>query len=840
MKNLKKKHRITYSAYFFVQILCVLLALFDITVTCVSTYEILDENVENQLELTEGKIAEYMNNVWSLADSIANNHEMWEPDDSLDENVKKLVSFSEQYGLYSIGIAKANGEFADTNGGGIINISGEPQFQEVKSEQQDMLTDIYQAAQQGNPEVFTIWKSAFDEKTKEWSGAVEITVFADYMQEIVEGDSLDGKYYFCMYDSELNASAHADIAAKGQSLEENYQSNIWVSREQEKIKSALIRQQEISYWKIYKGKIQYCKVIPVENTNWNLSIRTDVVKCYRAPLLALLSKVLVYLVAAILFWWKGSREERRLQSTFSWMTDTVDEVFILQNADTNEMEYISNNAERIMGYSPEEIRSQQEFINEWLMENNIDIEELSRSQDYQFQRKIANPHTGEEREFDIHIYVRNGKIGNYQIVVITDKTRELKQKEALETSLIQVKNASKAKSRFLSNMSHDIRTPMNAIVGMTTIAKMNLDNPRRLEDCIHKIELSSMHLKSLINDVLDMSRIESGRVMLNEEVFNLVAMLHEVEAVIQVQAEAKKQEWTVDLSNIIHETVVSDKLRIQQILTNVLGNAVKFTPEGGQIKLSVEEKESQNKEVRYYEFYCMDNGIGMSKETQEKVFVPFERGEAKKTGRIEGTGLGMAITKNIVTMMNGTIDIISSPGAGSTFIIRIPMQNEKNTADLETEEISGPTEPVCFKEGAVRILLVEDNELNMEIAKELLGITGAEIEMAWDGKEGLEQFAEHPADYYDIILSDVQMPEMNGYEMTQAIRSMNRDDAKKIPIVAMTANAFSSDVIKARQAGMTAHIAKPIELKDLYGVLHRWVSGEKQEEGSEAYGVQRG
>ncbi|MCI8683766.1 MAG: response regulator [Lachnospiraceae bacterium] len=830
MRKFKKKHRISYSAYFFVQILCVLLALFDITVTCVSTYKILEENVEHQLELTEGKIAEYMNNVWNLAGSIANNHEMWDMDYSLEENVKKLISFSRQYDLHSIGIAKTNGEFADTNGGGIIDISHEPQFQEIKARQQDMLTDIYRAAQKGNPEVFTIWKSAFDEETKEWAGAVEITVFADYMQEIVEGDSLDGKYYFCMYDSDLNASAHADITAKGQSLEENYRSNVWVSRNLEEIRSALIRQQKISYWKFYKGKIQFCILLPVENTNWSLSIRTDVVKCYQAPLLALLSKVLVYLVAVILFWWKGSREERRFQSTFSWMTDTVNEVFILQNADTSEMEYISNNIERVMGYSPKENCGKQEFMNQWLLKNDIDLEKLLHSQDYQFQRKIVNPCSREEQEFDIHIYVRNGKTGNYRIVVITDNTRELKRKEALETSLIQVKNASKAKSMFLSNMSHDIRTPMNAIVGMTTIAKMNLDNPSRLKDCIHKIELSSMHLKSLINDVLDMSRIESGKVMLNEEPFNLVAMLHEVEAVIQVQAEAKKQEWSVNLSDISHEMVVSDKLRIQQILTNVLGNAVKFTPEGGQIKLSVEEKESQNKEVRYYEFYCMDNGIGMSKEMQEKVFVPFEREEGKKTNGIEGTGLGMAITKNIVDMMHGTIDIISSPGAGSTFIIRIPMQNEKDGADLEAEEISGPAEPVCFKEGQVRILLVEDNELNMEIAKELLGITGAEIEMAWDGKEGLEQFAEHPADYYDIILTDVQMPEMNGYEMAQAIRAMNREDAKKIPVVAMTANAFSSDVLKARQAGMNAHISKPIDLKDVYGVLRKWVSSEKQEE----------
>ncbi len=825
-----KGRRIEYSAYHLVQIICVLLALFDITVTCLSTYDIMEESARNQLELTESKIAEYMSNVWNLAGSIADNEEIRNPQIPLDQAVEKLIPFAKRYELYSIGIADADGDFSATDHVEITNISKNPQFQEAKAAKKDMLTDVYMADAQGNPKVFTVWRPVFAGQSLEWSGAVEITVVADHIQEIIEGESIEERYYFCIYDSGLNASAHAETEARGRSFEENFVLNSWVSKEQAQIRTALEQREPVAYWKIYKGRIQYCKFIPVENTDWNLAIRVNVLKCYRAPVLALFSKILLYIGAVVLFWWKGSQESRKHQSVFSWMTDTVDEIFILQNAVTGELEYISNNAERVMGYSPEEIRKQQGQINGWLSDNHINIEELLHSRDYQFQRELENPRTGERREFDIHIYARNGDTGDFRIVVITDKTRELRQKEALETSLLQVKNASKAKSRFLSNMSHDIRTPMNAIVGMTTIAKMNLDNPKRLQDCIHKIELSSMHLKSLINDVLDLSKIESGRVMLNEEMFNLTAALHEVEAVIQVQASAKKQDFAVNVSDITHEMVVSDKLRIQQVLTNVLGNAVKFTPEGGQIKLSVEEKESQNGEVRFYEFYCMDNGIGMSKETQEKVFVPFERGEENQSDRIEGTGLGMAITKNIVDMMNGTIDIISSSGAGSTFILRIPMQNEMAVEEPEAEGVSETAGPVCFREGQVRILLVEDNELNMEIAKELLGITRAEIEIAWDGKEGLEKFAEHPADYYDIILSDVQMPEMNGHEMTKAIRAMNREDARTIPIVALTANAFSSDVIKARQAGMTAHIAKPIDLKDLFGILRKWVSREKQEE----------
>ncbi|MCI8483761.1 MAG: response regulator [Lachnospiraceae bacterium] len=827
-----KKRKMSYSAYHLVQILCVLLALFDITVTAFSTYDIMEESVSNQIGLTESKIAEYMSNVWNLAEAIAENEKIQDTSISLEEKAKVLNSFAETYGLYSIGLADGEGNFSSTDYDGIINISDNPQYQNVREKQENILTDIYLADRGENTQIFTVWRPFFDQKSGEWAGAVEISVYFDYMQNIIEGDSIDGKYYFCMYDSQFQASAHANIRARGQSFDENFELNHWVSKEAEEIKGCLERRERVSYWKVYEGKLQYCKYIPIRNTDWNLSIRTNVAECYRISLLALLSKVLLYIVVIILFWWKGSRESSKRQSTFSWMTDMVDEIFIMQNADTGELEYISNNAERIMGYSPKEIRQQQGLIAQWLVENGVNIQEITQSQDCQFQRRIINPHTGEQKEFSIHIYVRNGREGNYRIVVITDRTREIRQKEALETSLLQVKNASKAKSRFLSNMSHDIRTPMNAIVGMTTIAKMNLDHPEKLQDCIQKIELSSMHLKSLINDVLDMSKIESGKVVLNEEVFNLSAMLQEVGAVMQVQAAAKKQELIMEVSAIRHEMVIADRLRIQQVLTNVLGNAIKFTQEEGMVRLSVEETENQRGNRRFYEFYCMDNGIGMSRETQEKIFLPFERGEDGNVNQIEGSGLGMAITKNIVNMMGGTIEIISSLGDGSTFIIRIPMQNgedEKENLSVESTEVEESAEPVTFLPGKVRILLVEDNELNMEIAKELIGMTGAEMEMAWDGKEGIEKFAEKPENYYDIILSDVQMPEMNGHEMTRAIREMNREDAREIPIVAMTANAFSSDVIKARQAGMTAHIAKPIDMKDIYRVLRKWIPAEKQE-----------
>ena len=539
--------------------------------------------------------------------------------------------------------------------------------------------------------------------------------------------------------------------------------------------------------------------------------------------------------------------------------------------------------------------------------------------------------------------------------ITQSKLLEIASRQALKDAFDAANKASMAKTDFLSNMSHDIRTPMNAIVGMTAIAGANIENQDRVLDCLSKITQSSRHLLGLINEVLDMSRIESGKITLNDEEFNLSDLVDNLVTLTKPAVEAHHHEFSVRLSHIEHEEVCGDSLRIQQLITNILSNAVKYTPDGGKICFSIAEIPTNSPEIGGYEFTIADNGIGMSKEFQEIMFEPFTRADDKRTTKIQGTGLGMAIAKNIVNMMNGNIYVDSEPGKGSRFRINIFLKLQKKqhqqidelvnlpvlvvddditscestTAILEDIGINGEyvTSGAEAVERAVsrheqkkdyfaiiidwkmpdmdgiettrrirqhvgpdvtiiilsaydyssieaearaagvdefiakplfrsrltaafrniiegkpshaakeylhdiahsdyhgrHILLVEDNALNSEIAKTIIGMTGAEIFTAINGKEAVDMFIEAPENFYDLIFMDIQMPIMNGYEATAAIRSLKRSDARTTPIVAMTANAFAEDVQLAKNAGMNEHIAKPLDLNKLYEVLSRWL-----------------
>lgn len=531
---------------------------------------------------------------------------------------------------------------------------------------------------------------------------------------------------------------------------------------------------------------------------------------------------------------------------------------------------------------------------------------------------------------------------------------ENKKKQALQEAYEAANRANHAKSDFLSKMSHDIRTPMNGIIGMTAIASAHIDNKERVRDALGKITASSRHLLGLINEVLDMSKIESGKISLREEEFNLSDLISELLVMIQPQMKEHKHELQVHILNLEHEAVMGDSLRIQQVFINIMGNAVKYTPDGGSIRLTVSEKPAGRQMTGCYEFVFEDNGIGMSEEYVEHIFEPFSRAEDSRCSKIQGTGLGMAITQNIVRMMSGDIRVESRLGQGSRFTVTIylKLQDKEGVfcddlqgrsvlvadddriccesacrmldeigmdgewvlsgreavervraakqedgfyavlldrklagmddfetvreirgivggempiiifsacdwAEIEAEaRAAGATgflsKPV-FKSGLARlfcelkngglqssmssqleevskadysgrrILLVEDIDLNREIAREILGMTGILMEEAENGKEALDKFSASAPGYYDLILMDVQMPVMNGYEATAAIRALEREDAGSVPIVAMTANAFAEDVQDAKKAGMNAHLAKPFDLEKLLEVLRQYL-----------------
>ena len=392
--------------------------------------------------------------------------------------------------------------------------------------------------------------------------------------------------------------------------------------------------------------------------------------------------------------------------------------------------------------------------------------------------------------------------------------KSLEQKNAaLELAVQRETKANLAKREFLFNMSHDIRTPMNAIIGFTALAQTHIDDRGQVEDYLKKISVSSQHLLSLINDVLDMSRIESGKVTLEAKPVHLPELVHELRDIVQAVVSEKDLSLTLDTVGVENEDVIADPLRLEQILINVLANAVKFTPDGGQISLWIVQKDTAPAGYADFEFHIKDNGIGMSEEFQKHIFEQFARERTSTVSKIQGTGLGMAITKSLVDMMGGRITVKSEQGKGSEFTIslRFPI------GEAKTEQT--PPAAKASASAGKKLLVVEDNELNLEIASTLLKEAGFAVDTAENGKIAVEKVEAASADRYDLILMDIQMPEMDGYEATRRIRALPDTKKAALPIVAMTANAFEDDRKNALRAGMNGHIAKPLDIQKLFQVL---------------------
>jgi signal transduction histidine kinase/DNA-binding response OmpR family regulator len=573
-----------------------------------------------------------------------------------------------------------------------------------------------------------------------------------------------------------------------------------------------------------------------------------------------------------------------------------------------------------------------------------------------FFRVKAFPMPGEEDDGDGPAHMVEGFYD-----VDRERREEIRYRDALQDAYNAAEAANSAKSQFLANMSHDIRTPMNGIIGMTAIAATHINDPERVQDCLKKITTASKHLLALINEVLDMSKIESGKIDMTEEEFRLPDLVDNLLTMVNPQVAAKEHELIVNIDHVEHEAVVGDSLRIQQLFVNLLSNAIKYTPNGGTIQFSLTEKPCHQHNMACFEIVCADNGIGMSKEFMETLFTPFARAHDERIRNVQGTGLGMGIAKNLVSMMGGDIKVESELDRGSTFTVTLYLkiqdgesEQEEDFSDLsvlladddedcmrsacdmletlgmqvdgvssgqeavehtaarhkdpEAEDyfavildwkmpgmdglatakaireqvgedvpiiilsaydwsdieqearqagINGFLSKPLFKSRLVRlfrtltgqgeaeqeikplqdlegislpdckVLLVEDNELNAEIATEILGMTDIQVDWANDGSVAVDMIRDHPDNRYDMIFMDVQMPKMNGYDATRAIRSMDNDYYKSVPIIAMTANAFAEDVQAALSAGMNEHIAKPLDLKSLANVLDRWIISKK-------------
>ena len=497
---------------------------------------------------------------------------------------------------------------------------------------------------------------------------------------------------------------------------------------------------------------------------------------------------------------------------FRKLSLNVDDVFLMLDAKTSKTDYVSPNIGRLLGIPWKTVRQDVHALAELRPQNDPDrdknfLEGLSRGEQREWDAAYLHQETRELRWF--HIIAMGSEVEGRTkyILVMSDRTADKQINQALSDAVAAAETANRAKSTFLSNMSHDIRTPMNAIIGFTTLALSNIDDKERVKDYLAKTLASSNHLLSLINDVLDMSRIESGKIHLEEVEVNLSDVLHDLKTIVSGQIYAKQLELYMDATDVTDEDVYCDKTRLNQILLNLLSNAIKFTPAGGTVSVRVRQLAGKVHGCGQYEFRIKDNGIGMSEEFAKKIFEPFERERTSTVSRIQGTGLGMAITKNIVDMMGGTIEVQTAQGKGSEFIICLP---------LRTQDEHRPVEKITELEG-LKALVVDDDFNTCDSVTKMLVKVGMRAEWTLSGKEAVLRARQsiEMSDVYHAYIIDWRLPDMNGIEVTRQIRSLHDDT----PIIILTAYDWSDIEVEAKAAGVTAFCSKPMFMSDLRETL---------------------
>ena len=552
-------------------------------------------------------------------------------------------------------------------------------------------------------------------------------------------------------------------------------------------------------------------LVPVSIVNANLDelwFRTAQIVAGIAAGLAVLAILLIVCRSHVTLRRKDT-EIRYRDELFQKLSLNVDDVFLMLDAETSKVDYVSPNIERLLGIPWREVR-----------QNAFALDKLGAPE--QGKNFLDGLLSGQQREWDLEFehletkerrWFHNIAIGSEvegrtkYILVMSDRTADKQVNQALSDAVAAAETANRAKSTFLSNMSHDIRTPMNAIIGFTSLAATHIDNKEQVLDYLKKISTSSQHLLSLINDVLDMSRIESGKVKIEEKAVHLPDLVHDVRSIIQPDVSAKRLSLFIDTMDVENEDIITDPLRLNQILLNILSNAIKFTPTGGTISIRIAQKNGAPKGRGCYEFRIKDNGIGMSEAFQKHIFEAFSREESSTVSGIQGTGLGMSIAKNIVDMMGGTIEVQTAQGKGSEFIIRVP---------LRVQAEHRPVEKITELEG-LKALVVDDDFNTCDSVTKMLVKVGMRAEWTLSGKEAVLRARQsiEMSDAYHAYIIDWRLPDMNGIEVTRQIRSLNDDT----PIIILTAYDWSDIEVEAKAAGVTAFCSKPMFLSDLRETL---------------------
>lgn len=568
------------------------------------------------------------------------------------------------------------------------------------------------------------------------------------------------------------------------------------------------------FWPVDEGEWYLCGIIPESSIQSEGKAVTQTIAA---------ASILIFgaaVVSFLLYSWYGrkNRKARQYQiALFNGIAKSIEDVVLLYDCGTGALELAFDNVERILGVSGQELSAQRD--------GGQRLVELLRPEVFQSGTEISehikweNPKRGLNQCLKVETAYITLTGSPKCIVSILDITKDEQMQESLRASVLAAQNASRVKSSFLSQMSHEIRTPMNAVVGMAQIAEAKLDDRERVRDCLQKINSSSQHLLSLINDILDISKIESQKMSLSEDWFELDGLLSDLSNIISVQAGIRKQKFILE-NNAGNLELLEDRMRLSQVLMNLLSNAVKYTPEGGCVTFGVERRPTEARDYCLLNFRIHDNGIGMSEAFQKKLFTPFEREDDQQVRAQTGTGLGLSIVHSMVSLMGGSIRVESAKGVGTTFYVDVSLKYQTGEQAVPAAAAAQET---CDLTGIV-ILLAEDNELNREIASEFLQMANAQVECAVDGVDAYEKFRDSKEGYFDLILMDMQMPRWDGIESTRQIRALDRADAKSVPIIAVTANAYFEDEQKCLQAGMNDHVAKPLDMQEFYKKVKRYLT----------------
>ena len=519
---------------------------------------------------------------------------------------------------------------------------------------------------------------------------------------------------------------------------------------------------------------------------------------------------------------KLKRKDKQLlarDELFSKLSINVDDVFLMVDAEDLRVEYVSPNVEKLVGIPQQQVLNDIHVIEQLIRpderEHILDhLSSILPGQQRAWDREYTHQITGEELWFRVVVFCSDIQGEQKYILDLSDRTKDKRINQELEDAVHAAQSANRAKTTFLNNMSHDIRTPMNAIIGFTNIA-MKLEPKPEVRNCLERISESSEHLLTLINDVLDISRIESGKVHYTPAPVDIAGLTDSVITIMHGYLSNRDITFRTELEYPEERFVMTDAVRLREVIVNILGNAVKFTEDGGTVTLSVSWRAGKDDGSVTVIYRISDTGIGMSEDFVEHIFEEFSQEDHGARTQYKGTGLGMAITKRYVDLMGGTISVESRKGVGSVFTVELPMER------ADSPELKKSNSGLCKADlKGTNVLLAEDNDLNAEISIVQLEELGMEIERAIDGEDAVRIFRDNPEGTFDIILMDVMMPKMNGYEATKAIRGMkDRPDAAVIPIIAMTANAFAEDVQASMDAGMNSHLSKPIDVTALMSTI---------------------